>query len=250
MKVSVITVSYNARATIRDAIESVLSQDYTDIEYIVVDGASRDGTAEIIRQYGDRIDHYVSQPDHGIYDAMNKAVKLATGDLVGFLNADDMFADQSCVRRIADAAATTGCDVVLGDVQIVHPEQTGRTIRFYTARGFGRHWIEQGDMPPHPGMYVRRSVFERYGDFDLQFRTSSDFDFVARILYVHNLAYRLLPYTLVKMRHGGRSTALPFGPFRTLRDVYRACQKNRIPVTPLKLASKYVRKLGQFFIQN
>ena len=246
MKVSVITVCFNAQHTIRDTIESVLGQDHPDIEYIVADGASRDGTTEIIQRYAGRVAQFTSEPDRGLYDAMNKAWKMATGDLIGFLNADDYFADQSCVRRIVDAAVTSDADVILGSVDIISATETARLVRSYSAAGFHRGWIEQGDMPPHPAFYVRRSVFERCGGFDLQFQTSADFDFVARVLYVHSLAYEILPYTLVKMRYGGTSTTFPLGPIRTFRDVYRACKKNRVPITPLKVLTKYSRKLNQF----
>jgi len=245
LKISVITVCYNARQTIRDAIESVISQDYPDIEYIVVDGASSDGTTEILAEYRNRIDRLVSEQDAGIYDAMNKAWKMATGDFIGFLHADDCFSDAGCVRRIADSAMASSADVIIADVEIVARSQTSRTLRYYSARGFNRRWFEQGDMPPHPGMYVRRSVFERYGGFDRQFAISSDFDFAARVLYVHALKYEILPLTLVRMRQGGMSTKWPMGPIRTIRDVYRSCKKNGIPITPLSIASKYLRKIRQ-----
>jgi glycosyltransferase involved in cell wall biosynthesis len=245
MKVSVITVCYNARSTIRDTIESVIAQDYPDIEYIVVDGASSDGTTEILSEYRNRIDRLVSEQDAGIYDAMNKAWKMATGEFIGFLHADDCFSHEGCVRQIADSAAASIADVIITDVEIVARSKTSRTLRHYSARGFSRRWFEQGDMPPHPGMYVRRSVFERFGGFDRRFPISSDFDFAARVLYVHALKYEVLPLTLVRMRHGGMSTKWPMGPVRTIRDVYRSCRKNEIPITPFSIVAKYLRKIGQ-----
>jgi len=245
MKISVITVCHNARQTIRDTIESVIRQDYPDIEYIVVDGASSDGTKEILSEYCNRIDRFVSEPDSGIYDAMNKAWKMATGDFIGFLHADDCFSHKGCVRQIAESAIASSADVIITDVEIVARRQASRTLRYYSARGFNRRWFEQGDMPPHPGMYVRRSVFERFGGFDRRFPISADFDFAARVLYVHALKYEIVPLTLVRMRQGGMSTKWPMGPVRTIRDVYRSCRKNGIPITPLSIVAKYLRKIRQ-----
>src|SRR5579864_8568492 len=141
MKISVITVCHNARQTIRDTIESVIGQDYPDIEYIVVDGASSDGTKEILSGYRNRIDRLVSEPDSGIYDAMNKAWKMATGDFIGFLHADDCFSHKGCVRRIAESARASSADVIITDVEIVARSQTSRTLRYYSARGFNRRWF-------------------------------------------------------------------------------------------------------------
>ena len=245
MKISVITVCFNAHETIRDTVLSVISQDYPDIEYIVVDGGSSDGTKEILSEYRDRIDLFVSERDAGIYDAMNKAWKMATGDFIGFLHADDYFSHEGCVRQIVESAMASSADVIIADVEIVAQNETSRTIRYYSAQGFSRRWFEQGDMPPHPGMYVRRTVFERFGGFDHRFPISSDFDFAARILYVHALKYEIAPLTLVRMRQGGMSTKWPMGPVRTIRDVYRSCRKNGIPITPLSLISKYLRKIRQ-----
>ena len=248
MRITVITVCHNARKTIRETVKSVLEQEYRDVEYIVVDGASNDGTQEILEEYRPRIAQIVSEPDEGIYDAMNKAWKLASGDFVGYLHADDYFADQSCVGRIAEAATASDADVILGDVEIVSPRKTSNVVRKYSAQKFTPRWILEGDMPPYPGLYVRRSVFHRYGGFDLQFRTSADFDFVARLLHVHSLTYAMVPFTVVKMRNGGLSTRFPFGPVRTLRDVVGACKKNGIRLTPATIAAKYLRKLRQYSI--
>lgn len=246
LKVTIITVSYNAHGTIRDTLESVRAQDYPDIEHIVIDGGSSDGTQDVVRAHGSHLAHFISEPDDGLYDAMNKGWKLATGELIGYLHADDFFADVTCVRRLAQKAEESGADIILSDVDMVAADDTSRSIRFYSAQKFHRGWITQGDMPPYPGLYVRRSVFERFGGFDQQFRISADFDFVARLLYVHALAYAILPYTVVTMRYGGLSTQWPMGPLRMFRDVYRACKKNGIPATPISFAKKYLRKLRQF----
>jgi glycosyltransferase involved in cell wall biosynthesis len=246
MKVTIVTVSFNAKNTIGHTLRSVQTQTHPDIEHIVIDGGSTDGTQDVVVEHGAHLARFVSERDDGLYDAMNKGWKIATGDLIGYLHADDYFSDDTCVSRIAALAETSNADIILGDVDIVAPDNLSRTIRVYSARDFSPVWIEQGDMPPYPGLYVRRSVFERHGGYDLQFRISADFDFVARMLYVHKLSYAILPYTLVKMRWGGLSTRWPWGPLKMLRDVYRACRKNGVPATPVSIAQKYLRKIRQF----
>ena len=168
MKISVITATFNSGKTVRDTIESVLRQTYKDIEYIIVDGQSKDDTLEIVRsyesQFGERI-RYVSEPDKGIYDAMNKGIAMATGDVVGILNSDDFYTSNNVLEQVAKTLSDTNIDAVYGDVHYVNDDHLDKCVRYYTSRPFHRSWMRFGFMPAHPSFYCRRSVYERYGTF-------------------------------------------------------------------------------------
>lgn len=247
MKVSIITVSFNAYGTIRDTLKSVAEQDYPDIEYIVMDGASTDGTLDIIREYGSHIAQFVSEPDGGIYDAMNKAWKLATGDLVGFIHADDFFSDPSCIRRIVEAQQVSGADIVFADVAMVAADDTTKLVRFYSPQGFNLSWLKQGYAPPFPGIYCRRELFDKFGGYDVQYPLAGDFDWLARILFVHKTNYAILPYTVVKMRVGGKSSGIRSN-IQGYREIARSCKINGVPATPLTLMSRFFSKALQYSI--
>lgn len=253
MKISVITACYNSEATIRDAIESVLSQTWNDIEYIVVDGASTDGTMGIVREYGDRISQVVSEPDKGIYDALNKGVQTATGDLVGFLHSDDLFASASVLSRIAsDAGDGDGrgelvCDAVYGDLNYVSASDTSKVVRRWTSRPFSTELLSRGWMPPHPTLYLKREIYRELGGFDLSYRIAADYESILRYFSQPALKPLYIPETLVTMRLGGVSNGSFSGILRKSREDLRALRKNSIS-HPLKaLAWKNLSKLPQFF---
>ena len=178
MKISIITVSYNSAKTIKDTIDSVLRQKYSDYEYLVVDGASKDGTVDIIREYEPKFEGrmcWASESDRGIYDAMNKGIKMATGDVVGILNSDDFFTDIDVLERVAkEFEADTALEAIYGDVHFVKDEDLTKCTRYYSSSYFRPWLLRFGFMPAHPSFYVRKDVYEKYGLYDLQFRTSSD----------------------------------------------------------------------------
>ncbi|KAB2870183.1 MAG: glycosyltransferase, partial [Bacteroidales bacterium] len=204
MRVSIITVVYNNSSTIKSAIESVLSQTYKDIEYIVVDGASTDGTVDIIKEYGDRIDKFVSEPDKGIYNAMNKGIKLSTGDIVGILNSDDFFTNNSIIQNIVDSF-DNDIDAIYGDIQFVDPNNLNKIVRYYSSERFKRSSFKYGFMPAHPSFYVRRKFYEELGLYKEDYKIGADYELLVRFLYCNNLKTKYLKFPFVCMRTGGVS---------------------------------------------
>ena len=211
MKISLITVTYNSAKTLADTLESVLAQTYENVEYLIVDGASKDATLDIIRSYEPRFGgrmRWLSEPDGGIYDAMNKGIKLSTGDVVGLLNSDDFFASAEVLEKVAAAfAADASLDGVYGDVRYVEPEDTSRTVRHYSSASFTRKKLVFGLMPAHPSFYARRVCFEKYGLYDTRYRISADYDMFVRMIWNGNVHLQYLPFNFVDMRNGGTSSS-------------------------------------------
>jgi glycosyltransferase involved in cell wall biosynthesis len=221
MKITIITVVYNGAATVRDSIESVLNQTYPDIEYIVIDGNSTDNTAEVVRSYGSRITRFVSEPDKGLYDAINKGLRLATGDVVGLINADDFYKHNQVVEKVVQLFQTTNCDAVYGDVIYVNPENTEKIDRYWKVGAYKEGDFLWGWMPPHPTCFIRRSVYETLGNYTLLLKSSSDYELLLRFIHKHKIKLGYLPEVLVAMRSGGMSNA-------TLKHRWRANQEDRM----------------------
>ena len=213
-KVSVITVVFNNVEHIRGAIESVLSQDYPNIEYVVVDGGSTDGTREIIERFAEFIAVYRCEPDNGIYDALNKGIALASGAVIGFLHSDDLFADNGVVAAVAARFAESANDVAYGDLVYVRGEDGLRVFRHWTAGVFSRSRLRFGWMPPHPTFYAHRDVYERFGGFDRSLTIAADYDCMLKILRDEDVRCAYIPRVLVKMRVGGVSN-------RSIRTILR-----------------------------
>lgn len=245
MKVSIVTVCYNSSATIASAVDSVLAQKCVDLEYIVIDGDSTDGTLKVLLGYGSQITHLVSEPDEGIYDAMNKGVALATGDVVGILNSDDFYADEDVLSAVASAFEDPAVDCVYGDLNYVDAEDTNLVVREwrsqpYTAGAFRRGWH-----PAHPSFLVRRSVYERHGLFDTGLPIAADYEFMLRVLEKHRLQSVYLPKVLVKMRTGGASNASVGNIAKANLQCWKAWRQNGLGVSPLPVLAKPLSKLKQ-----
>lgn len=249
LKVTIITVAYNAAKTIGDTLDSVARQSCPNVEHIIVDGASTDGTLSIIEQYRDKVAAVVSESDRGIYDAMNKGIVLAHGDVIGFLNADDVYANEGVLGRVASNMEREGVDALLGDVEFFRPENPLRTVRRYRSRHFSPDRIALGWMPAHPAIFLRRHVYQRYGTFRTDYRIAGDFEYVARIFSKNDLSYACVPETLVRMRTGGISTSGWRNTLLLNREVLRACRENGIDTNMLKILSKYPAKLLEFFVK-
>jgi len=245
LKVSVITVSYNSAATIGDTLCSVASQEYPHIEHVVVDGGSTEDTMKIVAQFP-HVARAVSEPDRGIYDAMNKGVAMATGDVIGFLNADDVYADDSVVQRIAACMAEAPLDAIFADVAFFKGDDKQQLLRRYRSDRFTPERIGWGWMPAHPSLYVLRRLFTDVGPFRTDFRIAGDFEWVARAFQDGRLRYRYVPDIFVLMRMGGASTAGWRSTLRLNREVMRACRANDVRTNWLKLLSKYPAKLMEF----
>ncbi|MDQ7987528.1 glycosyltransferase family 2 protein [Pseudomonas sp. G34] len=229
MKISLITVSYNSAATIRDTIESVLQQTYADIEYIIVDGASTDNTMAIVSEYESRIAKVVSEPDKGLYDAMNKGVAMASGDVIGILNSDDFFESDSVLEAVADAfIRAPEAQLAFGDIVFVDCDDLNTVTRFYGAAHFRPWKLRFGWMPPHPGTYIRRQAYAQAGDYSIRYKISADYDMFVRMLLVKKMAYTRIDRVLVRMRAGGVSTAGLRSSLRLNSEIVQACRRNGI----------------------
>ncbi len=247
MKVSVITVCFNSAETLESTLTSVANQAGAEVEHIVVDGASTDNTATILQSHFHQLARVISEPDCGIYDAMNKGVRVATGDVIGFLNADDVYAHQNVLAVVAEIMEHEHLDALFGDVEFFSTENPVRTLRRYSSARFRPDRIAWGWMPAHPALFVRREVFQQVGAFRTDYRIAGDFEFVARAFGKNTLRYRYLPEVLVRMRTGGISTGGWRNTLLLNREVLRACRENGIPTNILKILSKYPAKLLEFF---
>ncbi len=246
MKVSIITVSFNSAATIGETLKSVSAQNYPDIEHIVIDGGSTDGTQALVRDCGAHVAVMVSEPDRGIYDAMNKGIDRATGEIVAFLNADDIYQDVGVVSLVVQAMKGGRLDAVFGDAIFFNPGSPEKTIRRFSSKRFSPDKIAWGWMPAHPTLFIRREIFDRFGPFSTDYRIAGDYEFVARSFWRRQLRYQYLPNVLVKMRTGGISTSGFRNTLLLNREVMRACRENGIPTNWLKILSKYPAKLLEY----
>ena len=206
MKVSIITSCYNRAATIRSAIESVLAQDYNDIEFIVVDGSSTDGSLDIIREYADRISIIISEPDHGMYEAINKGIRVATGEIIGLLHSDDFFYDNGVIGRIVKRIKRTHADFLYGDGLFVNPDNTNKVVRNWIGGGYRLWKVRHGWLPLHPTCYIRRDVMMRQGLYNESYKIAADSDLLVRYLLTGGLTVTYLNEYIVRMRMGGLST--------------------------------------------
>jgi glycosyltransferase len=246
MRISIITVAFNSAATIADTMRSVAAQTYDDIEHLVIDGASTDDTVAVVRDHGARVTKLVSEPDQGIYDAMNKGLALATGDFVGFLNADDMLASPEVVASIARAAAIRGTDAVCGDLVYVRKDHPDKVLRYWRCGHFTPSRLRFGWMPPHPTLYVRRALVGELGGFDTRLRIAADYEFILRYLGRAGTQVRYVPEVLVKMRTGGASNRSLRAVLRKSREDLLALRRNHVGGLATLLC-KNARKLPQFF---
>jgi glycosyltransferase involved in cell wall biosynthesis len=247
-KISIVTAVYNNRETVRQAIESVISQDYPLIEYIIVDGASTDGTIEIIRSYEDRISKFISEPDCGIYDAMNKGLNLATGEIIGILNSDDFYFNNEVISDIVREFDKTEVDIVYGDLLYVSPDNLNKVVRYYSSAKCTPDSFAWGWMPAHPTCFIKKSAYEKHGDFKTNYKIAADYEIMTRFMAKYRLSYSYLPKVMVKMRTGGVSTRNLQSNWILNREIVRACKENGISTNILKVLSKYFTKIFQLFM--
>ncbi|KQP03050.1 glycosyltransferase family 2 protein [Pseudorhodoferax sp. Leaf265] len=243
MHTTVITVSFNSAATLARTLASVATQSYPYVEHIVVDGGSTDGTVDLVHQHGAHLAHFISEPDRGIYDAMNKGLRIASGDVIAFLNADDRYANGQVLERVAALMEREGLDALLGDVAFFHAQAPDRLVRRYDSGRFRPERLGWGWMPAHPASFFRRSVFVQTGEFRTDYRIAGDYEWIARAFQRSPLRYRHVPEVLVHMQTGGISTRGWRSTLVLNQEVLRACRENGIPTHWAKILSKYPRKL-------
>lgn len=249
MKISIVTATFNSGATIADTLRSVLGQTYRDYELIVVDGLSHDNTMDIVRQMEPQFEgrlRYISEPDHGLYDAMNKGIRMATGDVVGILNSDDFYSSNTVLATIAKTLEEhKEVEAVYGDVHYVSPDNLQKCVRYYSSRWFGRRWMRLGFMPAHPSFYCRKSVYQQYGGFDTSYKVAADFEHVLRTIYLNHIRTRYIHLDFVTMRTGGASNAGLKSHVNIMNDHLRALQTHGVWSCSPLLALRYVYKLGE-----
>ena len=246
MKVSIITVCYNSEKTVESTIRSVLAQDHSDIEFIVIDGKSTDKTPAIIEKYRTKIARVVSEKDEGMYHAINKGIALATGEIIGVLNSDDVYADASVISRIAKTFKEKNVDSVYGDLQYVSRENHEKVIRHWKSEPYNEKLFLKGWMPPHPTFFVKRDCYKKYGTFNTSFSISSDYELMLRFLYKHKISSSYIPNVIVKMNVGGISNRSVFSRITANKEDRRAWKINGLKPNSFTLILKPLSKLRQF----
>lgn len=248
MKISVVTVVYNRAGTIADTIQSVASQRYRDIEHIIVDGASTDGTVDILRRNSEKFAKFVSEPDRGGVDAMNKGIRLASGEVIGFLNSDDVYDNSSVVDEVAEVFADPDVEACYADLLYTDPIDLRKIVRYWKSRPYAEGLFEKGWAPANPTFYARRAVYERLGGFDLTYPRAADFELALRFLHVHRIKSVYVPKIWVRMRTGGVSNNSLMGIILgNNREIYRAFRKHGLAVGPLFIARKILSRVLQYF---
>lgn len=246
MKISIITVTFNSEETIADCITSVNNQNYNNIEHVIIDGGSSDNTIKIIRSIPNRVTKIVSEPDNGIYDAMNKGIKMASGEVIGILNSDDFYHSNSIVSKIVSTFNNDYIDALYGDVRFVSWKDSNKTVRYYSSKMFKPSMFRFGFMPAHASFFTYKIYFEKYGYYRTDFLIASDFELLLRFLYVHELRAKYLPVVFLKMRLGGVSTKSIKSNFIINKEIVKACKENGIYTNMGILMLKYFIKVWQF----
>lgn len=249
MTISLITVTYNSGSTLPTTLHSVLSQTYPDIEYIIIDGLSQDNTVSIIKEYEPKFNgrlKWISEKDSGLYDAMNKGIRMATGDIVGILNSDDFFTRNDVLQRVVyEFGKEKELDAVYGDVHFVNPDNLDQCVRYYSSKIFRRKLMRFGFMPAHPSFYLRRECFEKWGYYKTDYKIAADFEFLLRVVYRGRIRMKYLAFDMVTMRTGGASTSGIASHRQIMKEHLRAFCENGIYTNMLLLGLRYIYKIGE-----
>lgn len=248
MKVSIITATYNSERYLRDTIESVLGQDYLNIEYIIIDGRSKDSTIDIIKEYEPKFENrllWISEPDKGLYDALNKGFKIATGEIVGILNSDDFFTDSQVISKVVETFKASKCEAVYGDIHFVDAKDLTKCVRYYSSAIFKRSLMRIGFIPAHPTFYVYKEKFEELGYYKTDYKIAADFELLLRFIYVHKISTKYIPIDFVTMRIGGMSTESMNSRKIIMKEHLRAFKENGILNNRFILCLRYPYKIWE-----
>lgn len=243
MKITIITATYNSSAHIEDCMKSVNDQTYRDIEHIIIDGASKDNTLDIVNGIPNRVGKIISEPDKGIYDAMNKGIQAATGDVIGILNSDDFFTSDDVIEAVVDTFKNNDIDALYGDVHFVHPDDLYKSVRYYSSAIFKPSLFRFGFMPAHPSFYMKKECYDKYGLYALDYKIASDYDLLIRYLYKEKIKYKYIKKDFVTMRTGGVSTENLNSRVTLNKEIVRACRKYGIYTNLFMLSLKYLYKI-------
>ena len=255
MKISIITATNNSNKHIFKVLDCIQQQTYSDIEYLVIDGNSIDGTLDIL-QKSDLISHLVSEPDRGIYDALNKGINIATGELIGFLHSDDWFASPDTIANIVRAFATPTAengklpDIVYGDLVFVDQQDTNKVVRYWKSQPFAPYLLHRGWMPPHPTVFMRREVYEKHGRFNINLKCAADYDYILRVFRDQTLTKTYLPEVITQMRMGGMSTGGLKNLINKKKEDYWVLKNNRMPNPLWILFAKNISKIPQLIFKK
>ena len=243
MKVSIITVVYNRADVIRDTIESVLGQTYKNIEYIIIDGASTDSTMDVVNEYKDKISKIISEPDRGLYDAINKGIKEATGDVIGLIHSDDFYLDNLVIQRVVDTFKKENKHMLFADLLYIKGDNKDKVLRYYSTKNFTVKKLKYGFMPPHPTLFVKKEVYEKYGLYKIDYKIAADYEMFVRLLLVNKLSFSYIHLPIVKMRVGGVSSGGIRRKIECNIEVLRAIRSNGLKANHLVLLKKYPIKI-------
>ena len=249
MKISIITATYNSEQTILDTLKSLQKQTYSNIEHIIIDGNSSDKTIQIVKENSACLHTIISEPDKGIYDALNKGIKLATGDVIGFLHSDDLFASNAAVEDIVSTFKSINCDAVYGDLKYVAQDDTSKVIRLWKSGEYNSKSIKLGWMPPHPTFFMKRELYEKLGGFDLDFKIAADYDSLLRYLWVNKITLAYIPKVLTLMRVGGASNRSLRNILKKTKEDISALSKNKVPIIQA-IMMKNLTKIPQFIFKK
>lgn len=247
--ISIITATYNSAETINDTIKSVLCQTNKDFEYIIVDGGSTDETIDIVKSYESEFSgrlKWVSEKDKGIYDAMNKGIKMASGDIIGILNSDDYYTSDDILQTIADAFKCQNVDAIYGDIHFIKDGVPDKCVRYYSSRLFSPFWLRFGFMPAHPSFYCKRDVFDKSGLYRLDYKIGSDYEMMVRLFRKHKISSRYVPKDFVMMRTGGASNSNLQSRLTLIKEDVKACRDNGIYTNELFICLKFLYKIFEF----
>ncbi len=248
LKVSIITPTYNSAATLMDCIASVVQQDYTNVEYVIIDGNSKDNTKALIANAMEQYPQikYLSESDFGVYDALNKGISMVTGDIIGFVHSDDFLANPKVITTIVEAFSTTNCEAVYGDLEYVNKKHTLKVIRYWKSCNFNSKFLRRGWMPPHPTLFLKKSVYDKNGIFNITYKIAADYDYVLRIFRDEQLVSCYLPIVMTKMRIGGISNRSLKNIILKSREDYKILKQNKFSSPLYTLLFKNLTKLKQF----
>jgi len=251
VRVTLITATYNSGASIKSCLDSVVSQNYDDFEYLIIDGKSSDDTLSIVKHYQQKYSYIklISEKDQGIYDALNKGVMLATGDVIGFVHSDDLLASKTVISEIVAILKNESLDGVYGDLEYVRKEDITKVVRFWNSRSFNSKLLSKGWMPAHPTLFLKKEVYEKHGFFNLTYQISADYDFMLRILKDDSLKFGYLPKVITKMRIGGASNGSINNIIKKTKEDYRAIRSNHIGGW-FSILIKNTSKIKQLFIRG
>lgn len=250
MKLSIITVCYNSDKTIGHTLRSVSEQTYGFVEHIIVDGGSKDNTLSVVADEGGHVAKLVSERDNGIYDAMNKGISMATGEIIGFINADDFYASTDVLAKVAAVFNDSSVDVCYGDLCYVGQNDTSTVVRYWKSSDFKPTDFEVGWCPPHPTFFVRREVYDRFGVFDMSYKIAADVELMMRVLEVHKVQFKYIPEVIVKMRMGGTTNRSLFNIIKQNKEILRALRLHGLRSSVVRLLShKLISRGLQFFVR-